>query len=150
MVMANCWWQDDYVSFYKEKLPQKVKICVWSYEWGEREFHKWAIWNWTAALGSPRILYMPAGVAFEYPQDSTQQMIRNLGTDRLISTADALGIKSCIFFDGWDLGTERDRLRDLALTQFPTSTYVSGQEQKLDLIKKLYDDYFGAREEVLH
>jgi hypothetical protein len=77
-------------------------------------------------------------------------MIRNLGTDRLISTAEALGIKSCVFFAGWDLGTERDRLRDLALTQYPTSSYVSDKEQKLDLIKKLYDDYFGARKEVLH
>jgi hypothetical protein len=150
MVMFNCWWQDDYVSIYKQMLPEKMKICVWYYGWGDREFRKWAIWNWTAAFGSSRILYMPAGVAFEYPQDSWQQMSRNLGTDRLISTAEALGIKSCIFFDGWDLGTERERLRDLALTQFPTSTYVSGREQKLDLIKKLYNDYFGARKEVLH
>jgi hypothetical protein len=77
-------------------------------------------------------------------------MIRNLGTDRLISTANSLGIKSCIFFDGWDLGSERDRLRDLALTQYPTSAYVSGMEQKLALIKRLYDDYFSARQEVLH
>ena len=150
MVMFNCWWQDDYVSIYKQMLPEKMKICVWYYGWGDREFRKWAIWNWPAAFGSSRILYMPAGVAFEYPQDPWQQMIRNLGTDRLISTAEALGIKSCVFFDGWDLGTERDRLRDLSLTQFPTSSYVSGKEQKLDLIKKLYEDYFGERNEVIH
>ena len=150
MVMFNCWWQDDYVSIYKQMLPEKMKICVWYYGWGDREFRKWAIWNWTAALGSSRLLYMPAGVAFEYPQDPWQQMIRHIGTDRLISTAEALGIKSCVFFDGWDLGTERDRLRDLALTESPTSAYASGKEQKLDLIKKLYDDYFGARKDVLH
>lgn len=150
VVMFNCWWQDDYVSIYKELLPERMKICVWYYGWGDRDFRKWAIWQWTQAFGNSRVLYMPAGVAFEYPQDPWQQMVRHLGTDRLISTAEALGIKSCVFFDGWDLGTERDRLRDLALTQYPTSTYVSGEEQKLNLIEKLYDDYFGARIEVLH
>jgi hypothetical protein len=150
MVMFNCWWQDDYISIYKPFLPEQMKICVWYYGWRDQAFRKWALWNRTAAFGNSRISYMPTGVAFEFPQDPYQQMIRHLGTDRLISTANALGIKSYIFFDGWDLGTERDRLRDLVLTQYPTSSYVSDREQKLALIKRLYDDYLGARQEVIH
>jgi hypothetical protein len=150
IVMFNCWWQNDYVSLYKQMLPENMKVCVWYYGWEDRVFRPWAIFNWTAAFGSSRILYMPAGMAFEYPRDPWQQMIRHLGTDRLISTAEALGIKSCVFFAGWDLGTERDRLRDLALTQFPTSAYVLGKKEKLDLIEKLYDDYFGTRQKIVH
>jgi hypothetical protein len=150
IVMFNCWWQDDYVAIYKRLLPEQVKICVWYYGWGDRDFRKWTIFRWTEQFGSARISYMPAGVAFEYPQDQWQQMIRHIGTDRLISAAETLGVKSCIFFDGWDLGSERDRLRDMMIADFPTASYVSGQAGKLELLKNLYENYFQARKEAIH
>jgi glycosyl hydrolase family 10 len=148
-IMFNCWWQDEDPAIYEQALPKSAKICVWYYGWDDKEFHKWPIFRWVAAFGPERILYMPAGVAFMYPHDPQVQMERHIGNDRLISTATALGVKSCVYFAGWDVGTERDRLRDLLIALFPTIAIAPDRSNKFDLIEKLYEDYFAAREALL-
>jgi hypothetical protein len=148
-IMFNCWWQDDDPAIYKQTLPKRTRICVWYYGWDDKEFHKWPIFRWVDAFGPDRILYMPAGVAFMYPHDPQVQLERHIGNDRLISTAVGLGVKSCIYFAGWDLGTERDRLRDLVIARDPTITLAPSAPNKLDLIEKLYEDYFAARSSLL-
>lgn len=148
-IMANCWWQDDWVPIYRKIFPDPVRICVWYYGWDQADFQKWPIWNWTEAFGADRIIYMPTGPAFLYPADPWQQMERHIGTDRLVSTVEAFGVKSCVFFAGWDVGTERDRLRDLVIAQFPATARAGDRDKKLEWVKKLYDDYFGARKSLL-
>jgi Beta-galactosidase len=149
-VMFNTWWQDDYVPVYRELLPAKFKVCVWYYdEKEEKTFRKWPIWAWVESFGANRVLYMPTGEAFLYPQEHDEQVERHIRTDRLISAAETLGVKSCIFFAGWNLGSEDDRRRDLAIAQFPTTSFVRETRRKPDLLPGLYTDYFGAREAAL-
>jgi len=149
-VMFNTWWQDDYVSLYHQILPAKFKICVWYYdEQEEKTFRKWPIWPWVESFGADRVIYMPTGEAFLYPQEHEQQVERHIRTDRLISAAEALGVKSCIFFAGWDLGSDDDRRRDLAIAEFPISSYVRDPQRKQELLPDLYTDYFGVRGRVL-
>lgn len=149
-IMFNTWWQDDYASVYRELLPVKFRICVWYYdEQEEKTFHKWPIWTWVDSFGADRILYMPTGEAFLYPVEAEQQMERHIRTDRLISAADSLGVKTCVFFAGWDLGSDDDRRRDLAITEFPTSSFVGDRNRKLELLPELYVDYFTARKKAL-
>jgi hypothetical protein len=148
-IMFNTWWQDDYVSVYREMLPAKFRVCVWYYdEQEEKTFRKWPIWAWADSFGADRILYMPTGEAFLYPADREQQMERHIRTDRLISAAESLGVKSCVFFAGWDLGSDDDRRRDLAITEFPTSWFAGDRNRKQELLPELYLDYFGARKKV--
>jgi len=149
-VMFNTWWQDDYAPLYHQLLPANFKICVWYYdEQEEKTFRKWPIWPWVDSFGADRILYMPTGEAFLYPQEQDQQMERHIRTDRLISAAETLGVKSCIFFAGWDLGTEDDRRRDLAIAEFPTTWFVNETARKQELLPSLYADYFAARAAAL-
>jgi hypothetical protein len=149
-IMFNTWWQDDYVSLYRQMLPAKFKICVWYYdEKEEKTFRKWPIWPWVENFGADRVLYMPTGEAFLYPQEPEQQVERHIRTDRLISAAEALGVKSCIFFAGWDLGSDYDRRRDLAIAEFPITSFVPDAHRKRELLPELYTDYFGVREKLL-
>jgi hypothetical protein len=149
-IMFNTWWQDDYVSVYREMLPAKFKICVWYYdEQEEKTFRKWPIFAWVESLGADRILYMPTGEAFLYPAEPAQQLERHIRTDRLISAAESLGVKSCVFFAGWDLGSDDDRRRDLAIAGFPASSFAGDRTRKQELLPELYLDYFGARRKVL-
>jgi len=149
-IMFNTWWQDDYVSVYREMLPEKFKICVWFYdEHEEKSFRKWPIWAWVSEFGADRVLYMPTGEAFLYPTDLEQQMERHIRTDRLISAAESLGVDSCVFFAGWDLGSDDDRRRDLAIAQFPTSSFAGDPKRKQELLPELYVDYFTARKTVI-
>jgi len=145
-IMFNTWWQDDYPAVYRELLPAKFKVCVWYYdEQEEKTFRKWPIWNWVETFGADRVLYMPSGEAFLYPQEHDQQVERHIRTERLVSAAEALGVKSCIFFAGWDLGSEDDRRRDLAIAEFPTTSFVQDTRKKQQLLPDLYADYFAAR-----
>ena len=149
-IMFNTWWQDDYVSVYRQVLPEQFKICVWYYdEQEEKTFQKWPIWAWVESFGAGRVLYMPTGEAFLYPQEREQQMERHIRTDRLVSAAEALGIRSCIFFAGWDLGSDDDRRRDLAIAEFPTTSFVHELRGKQELLPDLYTDYFAARQAAL-
>jgi hypothetical protein len=126
-----------------------VRICVWYYDEQEaKAFHEWAIWPWVKAFGSERILYMPS-YAHVYPVEHGEQMLRNIRVDRLISAAEALGVKSCVFFAGWSLGDEEERMRDLAIAFTPTSTYVADRAAKKQMLPDLYVDYFATRERLL-
>ena len=149
-IMFNCWWQDGEVPIYKRMLPEKVRICVWYYGWDDVSYRKWPVYAWTDNFGPERTLFMPTGPAFLYPTDPWQQLERHIGTDRLASTVEAMGIKSCIVFAGWDVGTEVDRIRDTGLTEFPTTFWVRDKTRKLDVVKSLYEDYWRTREAVLH
>jgi hypothetical protein len=149
-IMFNTWWQDEYVSVYREILPTKFKICVWFYdEREEKTFRKWPIWAWVSEFGAERVLYMPTGEAFLYPADSERQMERHIRTDRLISAAESLGVDSCVFFAGWDLGSDDERRRDLAIAQFSTTSFAADPRSKQELLPQLYRDYFGARKTVM-
>jgi hypothetical protein len=149
-IMFNTWWQDDYAGVYHELLPAKFQICVWYYdEQEEKLFRKWPIWSWVESFGPDRVLYMPSGEAFLYPQEHDQQVERHIRTDRLVSAAEALGIKSCIFFAGWDLGSDDDRRRDLAIAQFPSTSFMQETRKKQEILPELYTDYFSARASAL-
>jgi len=145
-VMFNTWWQDDYVSLYKQVLPAKFKICVWFYdEQEETTFRKWAIWPWVEGFGAQRIIYMPSGEAFLYPQDRLKQLERHIRLDRLVSAAYALNVQSCVFFAGWDLGSDFDRRRDLAIAWNPTLSRVRDRSAVQEVLPELYTDYYGTR-----
>ena len=149
-IMFNTWWQDDYVSVYRRILPSQFNVCVWYYdEQEEKTFRKWPIWPWVEGFGAERITYMPTGEAFLYPQEHSEQVERHLRTDRLISAAESLGVKSCIFFAGWDLGSDEDRRRDLAIAQFPILSFVSDPHKKQEFLPELYTKYFAVRQTIL-
>jgi hypothetical protein len=149
VIMFNCWWQDDYVALYKELIPAQMRICVWYYGWDDKDAVKWPIYKWTREFGARRIVYMPTGRSFLYPAFGWQEVERHIGTDRLISTADALGVRDVVYFTGWSMGTEEDRIRDLVLARFP-STSLAADGGKLDLVPRLYEDYLGARTALFH
>ena len=148
-VMFNCWWQDEYAEVYKRILPASVRFCVWYYGWEDTESTKWPIYSWVQLVGSHRIIYMPTGRSFMYPAAAWEEVDRHIGTDRLVSTAHALGVTSCVYFAGWNLGTEEDRVRDLMIARFPSASLAAEPQRKLDLVPRLYGDYFGTRAELL-
>jgi hypothetical protein len=148
-VMFNTWWQDEYANLYREMLKAKFKVCVWFYdEKEEKVFSKWPIWNWTEAFGAERIIYMPSGEAFLYPQEPAQQLERHIRVDRLVSAAHVLDVKTCVFFAGWNLGSDFDRRRDLAIAWFPTVSHVRERSRALELLPQMYTNYFSARAAV--
>jgi hypothetical protein len=135
LVMANCWWQDDHVAIYRAGLPEHARIAVWHYAWEEPTPTDWPIHRWTAAFGPARVVYMPTSQSYLYPTDPARVMDRHLGTDRLISTAAALGVRNTTYFAGWDIAHEPARQLDALLVRHPTGGPVP----------PLYDDYFAAR-----
>ena len=148
-VMFGFPWQEDDVQMYKAKFPERIKICIAYYEWEEKNFHKWSIWPWVEAFGANRVVYMPTGVAWAYPLDTWEQVERHIGTDRLVSTAEAVGVKTCIFYAAVNEGTEEDRMRDLLITRFPVTRLVSDRDNKLEIVERLYKDYFATRSALL-
>ena len=87
--------------------------------------------------------------AWAYPLDSLEQVERHIGTDRLISAVDALGVKTCIFYAAVNEGTDEDRIRDLVISQFPSTRMVNNRSKKLDTVEKLYKDYFTTRKSLI-
>jgi len=149
-VMFNCWWQDKYAEIYKNTLPPQVKVCVWYYGWQDRAFHQWPIWTWIQNLGVHRILYMPMGASENYPMAPQLRVDRHIGLDRMVSTAEALGVKSCVFFAGWDLSSHEDRMRDLMIARFPTISHLPDRQEMRSDLPELYTNYFGFRDKLLH
>ena len=146
-IMFNCWWQDKYIDVYQKRLPKQMKICVWHYGWDDKEAWKWPIQSWVTAMGPERIVYMPTGDSFLFPRAKGEQVERHIGTDRLISSARAMGVANCVWFAGWDMGTEEGRTRDLMLARYPSGAAAGRPDKKT--IERLYTDYFGARQELL-
>jgi hypothetical protein len=145
-IMFGFPWQEDYVQMYKEKFPARIKICVAYYGWEEESFHKWSIWPWVEAFGGDRVVYMPTGVAWAYPLDALGQVERHIGTDRLVSAAEALGVKTCVFYAAVNEGSDEDRTRDLVIARFPETRLVNDRRKRLEIVEKLYKDYFAARD----
>ncbi len=139
LVMANCWWQDDFVASNRAELPPEWRVAVWHYAWEETTPTDWPIHRWTAAFGASRILYVPASQSYLYPDDAARVMDRHLGTDRLVSTAAALGVRNTVYFAGWDIAREKARLLDALLVRHPTGGPVA----------PLYTDYYTARAAAL-
>jgi len=149
LVMANCWWQDDHVAINHATLPRGLRIAVWHYAWEDETAKPWPIYRWTEAFGAARILYLPTSQSYLYPTDPRQVMNRHIGTDRLVSTAAALGICDTMYFAGWDILPEAARLCDVALVRHPTAALRDGLTARRVLLPQLYADYFGARASLL-
>ncbi len=139
LVMANCWWQDEHVETYRAELPSQWRVAVWHYAWKEKSATRWPIYRWTEMFGPARILYVPTSQSYLYPTDPALVMDRHIGTDRLVSTAAALGVRNTVYFAGWDIATEAARQLDALLVRHPTGGPV----------RALYEDYFAARTAAL-
>ncbi|MCC6415732.1 MAG: hypothetical protein IT582_07480 [Opitutaceae bacterium] len=135
LVMANCWWQDEQPAIYRNELPPEWRIAVWHYAWEDPSSTRWPIYPWVEAFGASRLLYMPASQSYLFPADPGLVMDRHIGTDRLISTAASLGVRSTIYFAGWDFPTEEGRLLDALLARHPAGGPIGA----------LYENYFAAR-----
>lgn len=135
LVMANCWWQDDFAALNHAELPPEWRIAVWHYAWEEKAATPWPIHRWLDAFGPERLLYVPTSQSYLFPSDPALVMDRHLGTDRLISTAASLGVRDTVYFAGWDIMDEPARLLDAQLARRPTGGSVD----------PLYRDYFAAR-----
>ncbi|MBS0664566.1 MAG: hypothetical protein JSR48_14965 [Verrucomicrobia bacterium] len=142
LVMANCWWQDDYVAENLAHLPADVRIAVWHYAWEETEPKPWPIHRWVAAFGANRVLYVPTSQSYLYPTDPRRVMDRHLGTDRLISTAAILGVRDTMYFAGWEILPADARLLDAALVHHPSAGRARPLPDKF--LERLYADYFAA------
>lgn len=149
LVMANCWWQDDHVALNHATLPRDLRIAVWHYAWEDETAKPWPIYRWVGAFGASRILYLPTSQSYLYPTDPRQVMNRHIGTDRLVSTAAALGVRDTMYFAGWDILPEAARLCDVALVRHPTAALCVGLAARRALIPRLYADYFGTRASAL-
>jgi hypothetical protein len=149
LVMANCWWQDDHVALNHALLPRGLRVAVWHYAWEDQVATPWPIHRWVEAFGPRRILYVPTSQSYLYPTDPRRVMDRHLGTDRLVSTAAALGVRDTVYFAGWDILPEAARQCDVALVRHPTAALRRSPRSRRALIPRLYADYFGARESAL-
>jgi hypothetical protein len=144
VVMANCLWQDDHVALNRAELPETLRIAVWNYDWEDLVAKPWPIYRWVEAFGARRVLYMPTSQSYLYPTEAARVMDRHIGTDRLLSTAAALGVRDTVYFAGWDIPPEEARLCDLLLARHPTLGRAGPGARSL--IPALYRDYFGVRE----
>jgi hypothetical protein len=144
LVMANCWWQDDFVVLNHATLSPAWRIAVWHYAWEDETAKPWPIYRWVESFGPSRVLYLPTSQSYLYPTDPAQVMTRHIGTDRLVSTAAALGVRDTMYFAGWDILPEAARLLDVALVRHPTALLAEPGTRK-NLIPQLYADYFGTR-----
>ncbi len=149
LVMANCWWQDDFIAINHATLPPAMRIAVWHYAWEEETAKPWPIYRWVEAFGASRVLYLPTSQSYLYPTDPAQVMARHIGTDRLVSTAAALGVRDTMYFAGWDILPEVARLLDIALVRHATALSAINPESRAALIPQLYADYFGTRLSLL-
>ena len=120
-----------------------MRIAVWHYAWEDETAKPWPIYRWLETFGASRLLYLPTSQSYLYPTDPTQVMTRHIGTDRLVSTAAALGVRNTMYFAGWDILPEAARLLDAALVRHPTASLAA--QPSPDLIPRLYADYFGTR-----
>ena len=99
------------------------------------------------AFGKERVIYMPNGFDYGYPRDGEAQMLRHIANDRLLSAAESLGYRTCVYYVHFRLDSPEDRLRDLIMAKFPTSGWAADRKSKEALIKALHsDDYFDARQ----
>ncbi len=149
LVMANCWWQDDHVAVNHAALPPDLRVAVWHYAWEDEAAQPWPIYRWVEAFGAERIIYVPTSQSYLYPTDPARVMDRHIGTDRLVSTAAALGVRDTVYFAGWDILPEEARLCDAALVRHPTALAVKDPAARRALIPRLYADYFGTRSALL-
>ena len=149
LVMANCWWQDGHVALNHALLPRPLRVAVWHYAWEDEVAKPWPIYAWVEAFGPRRILYVPTSQSYLYPTDPRRVMDRHLGTDRLVSTAAALGVRDTVYFAGWDILPEPARQCDVALVWHPTGALLRRRPAQRALIPQLYADYLGARAAAL-
>lgn len=145
LVMANCWWQDDYVATNHAELPREWRIAVWYYNWQDTTAQSWPIYPWTAAFGPERILYAATSQSYLFPTDPAQVMQRHVGTDRLVSTAALLGVRNTIYFAGWEILAPASRLLDIALVRHPTAGRPAAHDRAFASVQELYTDYFAQR-----
>lgn len=148
LVMANCWWQDDYAPIYRAELPTEWRVAVWYYGWEDVAPQPWPIHRWTEAFGPERILFMPTSQSYLFPDDHTRIMDRHIGTDRLVSTAAALGVRHTMYFAGWEILAPGSRLLDVALARHPTLDLLPAADGRA-AVSRLYTDYFGLRADAL-
>jgi len=149
VVMANCWWQDDHVAINHATLPTMLRIAVWHYAWEDPTATAWPIHRWVEAFVPARVLYLPTSQSYLFPTEPERVMERHIGTDRLVSTAAALGVRNTVYFAGWDILPESARLLDVALVRHPTAALLADSATRQALIPELYADYFGARASAL-
>lgn len=147
--MANCWWQDGHPGIYREILPEFARIAVWHYEWEKTVAADWSIHQWLRAFPPERLLYMPASQSYLCPAEPDQAFARHLGTDRLISTALACGVRNTVYFAGWEILGEEARLLDVLLARHPTLSLTPDAAHRRELVPALYHDYFGTRRRLL-
>lgn len=148
LVMANCWWQDDHVAINRAELPPEWRIAVWYYGWEDVAPQPWPIHRWTDAFGPERILFLPTSQSYLFPEDHARVMDRHVGTDRLVSTALALGIRHTMYFAGWEILAPESRLLDVALVRHPTLDWLPPAERR-GALPRLYSDYFGLRADAV-
>lgn len=147
LVMANCWWQDDYVAINHAELPPAWRIAVWYYTWEDTAPQPWPIYRWAEPFGADRLIYAATSQSYLFPSDPARIMERHLGTDRLVSTAASLGVRDTMYFAGWDILAPDARLLDLALVRHPT--LVGPGPDAASLRARLYADYFALRRELV-
>ncbi len=143
-VMANCWWQDDQPEIYRAELPADARVAVWYYEWGATTAAPWSLHQWLRSFPPERLIYMPTSQSFLCPAEPGEILARHVGTDRLISTALAHGVRNTLYFAGWDILDEPARLLDATLARHPTLRLAPAGE-RLGLVPTLYADYAGTR-----
>ncbi len=149
LVMANCWWQDDHVALNHAELPPALRIAVCHYAWEDETVQPWPIYRWVEAFGPSRVLYLPTSQSYLYPTDPARVMDRHIGTDRLVSTVAALGVRDTMYFAGWDILPDAARWCDAALVRHPTAALLGGLPARRALVPRLYADYLGARASAL-
>ena len=148
-VMFDCPWFDRSASVFKQRLPREMKVCVWHYLHHGTYLRNPKLRTWVEAFGKDRVIFMPNGFNYGYPGDANAQVGRHIGNDRLLSAAESLGYRSCVYYVHFLLDSEADRLRDLTMAKFPTSSFVSGGKRKAALVTSLHAlDYYTARRNI--
>jgi hypothetical protein len=145
VTVANCWWMDPHAAVHAQTLPGYVRVAVWYYNWQDHDPEPWPIYRWSDLLGPGRVLYMPTSTGYLYPSDSGERRVRHRGNDRLISTADALGVRDLVYFAGFGAGSAQGREIDAELALRPASAAAKGAVAKWRAVAGLYRDYAGTR-----
>jgi len=147
-VMANCWWQDDQPEVYRAELPADTRVAVWHYDWGATTAAPWSLHQWLRHFPADRLIYLPTSQSYLCPTAPGEILARHCGTDRLISTALAEGVKDTVYFAGWEILGEKARLLDVLLARHPTLALAAVGERRA-LVPALYADYAGTRSRLL-
>lgn len=133
----------------QQHIAMGYVLCVWHYPHHGVAYKHHRLHQWYPHFSKDRLIFMPNGFDYNYPKTADARIQRHMDNDKIISVADALGIKDHIYYMHMQVDPETDRLRDLLMAKYPTTYFVRNVNKKVQVAKELFTKYFDTRRQLL-